>query len=241
MAQRREDQLACVEYAARVGNADAFARLELQRLPHRFDDGRELARRVVEHANGLDVAVARRAGDKLRHRGDGAARGRVGELGAEVEIGVEAEMSAQACVKRPLRQAAVAHAGEDVQPLRRDPVSGAFVAEDLAPAAGAGRPALALAIADRARAGDDVDSILSAERACPGADHVVAAAIAAMSEERLRQTVQQHLGRAVLAVSGKTEKRICDGAAIDSRLAEQLREPGRQHLAHAIYPDLEMI
>src|SRR6266511_4906282 len=121
-------------------------------------------------------------------------------------------------MQRPPRQAPVAHPREGVQALHRDPVSRAFIAEDLAPAAGARRPAPAFAIADRAGSGDDVDAVFAAERTGPGADHVVAAAIAAMSEQRLRHGIEQHLRRTVFAMGGKTEKGLRDGAAVDPGL-----------------------
>ncbi len=130
----------------------------------------------------------------------------------------------------PLQLAAVTHARKDVEALHRDPVGRAFIAEDLAPAPGARGLAAALAITDRAGSGDDVDSVLAAERAGPGADHVVAAAIAAMPEQRLRHGIEQRLRRAVFAVGGKTEKSVRDGAAVDSRpggTARQARRPAR--------------
>src|SRR6266852_493945 len=111
----------------------------------------------------------RRAGDELRHGGNAPASMRIHDLGAYVEIGAEIERCPESLMQRSSRQAAVTHPREDVQSMYRDPVSGAFIAEDLAPTPRARRPAPALAIADRAGSGDDVDAVFAPKRTCPGA------------------------------------------------------------------------
>ena len=93
-------------------------------------------------------------------------------------------------VERPARRAPVAHAREQVHALARDPVGGALVADQLAPAAAARLSARVLAVGHRARAGDDADAIGAGERARPAANHVVAAAIARRVEQRRRHRVE---------------------------------------------------
>ncbi len=68
-------------------------------------------------------------------------------------------MRFEQAVQRPLGHAAVAHARKDVEPLDGDPVGRAFVAEQLAPAAGARRLAEPFAVTDRAGSGDDIDPV----------------------------------------------------------------------------------
>src|SRR5262249_60078057 len=110
---------------------------------------------------------------------------------AEIEIDGKPKRFPEHGMQRSLGQAAVAHAREQVEALHRDPVGGALVAEELAPAARARGLAAAFAIADRAGAGDDVDSVFAAERSDAGYHHVVPDVIAPMPQQRLEAFVDR--------------------------------------------------
>ena len=131
-------------------------------------------------------------------------------------------------VQRSAGRAPVAHAREQIEPAARDPIRGALVAEQLAPAAAAGAARASLAVADEPGAGDDVDSVAAQQRAGPAAHHVVAAHMTRRRQAFLRQPAQCVDQRAILAVGGKAEER-----KIQIRGAQRRPWPKRRSTASA--------
>src|SRR6516164_582333 len=128
-----QNQVTRVEHAARIGKRNGFARCKFKRATHRFHDAHKLTRGILEDPNRRRIPLLRRARDKLRQRGNALPRTCVGELRTEIKIGIEIERGAHGRMEWPPGKATIAHAGEDVEPLHRDPIGRAFIAESFAP------------------------------------------------------------------------------------------------------------
>ena len=84
-------------------------------------------------------------------------------LRAHVQVAGQVQVVIHDGVQRAFRQPAIAHFRIHIQAAHGDPVGAAFIAQQIAPAAGACAIAEALAIAHRAGAGDQVDAICAGQ------------------------------------------------------------------------------
>ena len=118
-SERIEDEISGFEYAAGPGERNRLLGREFQRIAHRGSDGRELARSLVENTDSGDIAGSRCADDERRQRRDAAARGRIHERCAELQVGARCCLGATSYFAGQLRECLLEERIE--RPARRRP------------------------------------------------------------------------------------------------------------------------
>ena len=179
-AHEGQQRFRLLQHAAGMGNRNGCLRRNPELTAHRVDEHYQFIGCASEQRRCLRVAARRGLGNQRRQGRQLAALDLILiiDSAAEVEVQLQSEMAAQDLVERTAHRATVAHARKQIQALARDPVGRAFIAEQLAPAAGTRRTTVELTVGYRAGTGDQVDAILAGEGAGPGAHRVIAAAVA---------------------------------------------------------------
>ena len=133
---RRTDRGSCRRRETRRPNRTrtGLVRLEFERQPTAPTMAASSCAASVENPDRRGIAVLRRAGHHVA-RSPRCCRANAHSSPWRTDRDrPRAERVPEHRMERALRQAAVTHAGEDIEALHRDPIGGAFVAEHLAPA-----------------------------------------------------------------------------------------------------------